>query len=301
MSEFDLNQIRRLDGGLLLVFRELLRTRRASTVAERLGLSPSAISHALGRLRDVFGDQLFVRRPHGFEPTKRALELGPRIEALIELAAQTLGREGGFDPALSERTFVIGAPEFVTALIGAELINRLSRLGPGVDFVVAHVAEEDAFKALRQGQIDLAVGRFGARRTGYVTEPLFQDRYCVAARRGHPRVKGSIDEAGWREIGHVFAHSLSETAADETDKGVHVARLAAVPHWLTVLVLVAATDGLATCPRKLVERHADMLGLQVIDPPFEPDVITVSTLRRAGVEDAGVDWFLQQIKEAVDA
>jgi DNA-binding transcriptional LysR family regulator len=72
MSDFDLNQIRRLDGGLLLVFRELLRTRRAGAVAERLGLSPSAISHALNRLRDLFDDPLFIRRPHGFEPTRRA-------------------------------------------------------------------------------------------------------------------------------------------------------------------------------------------------------------------------------------
>jgi hypothetical protein len=74
MSDFNLNQIRRLDGGLLLVFRELLRTRRASAVAQRLGLSPSAISHALNRLRDLFGDPLFIRRPHGFEPTRRAEE-----------------------------------------------------------------------------------------------------------------------------------------------------------------------------------------------------------------------------------
>lgn len=300
MSEFDLNQIRRLDGGLLLVFRELLRTRRASTVAERLGLSPSAISHALGRLRDVFGDQLFVRRPHGFEPTKRALELGPRIDALIDLAAQTLGRDGGFDPASSKRSFIIGAPEFVTAMIGAELINRLKRFAPAVEFAVFHVAEEDAFKALRQGQIDLAVGRFGAPRPGYVTELLYEDRYCVAARRGHPRVKGAIDEAGWRDIGHVFAYSPSETGADAAN-GVEIKRLAAVPQWLTVLILVASTDGLATCPRRLAERHADMLGLQVLDPPFEPDVISVSTVRRAGVEDAGIDWFLQQIRAAVEA
>src|ERR1700761_8618120 len=111
MSDFDLNQIRRLDGGLLLVFRELLRTRRASVVAERLGLSPSAISHALGRPRDLFGDPLFVRRPPGFEPTLRALEVGPSIEALIVLAAHTLGGPGGFDPATSQRVFHLGAPE----------------------------------------------------------------------------------------------------------------------------------------------------------------------------------------------
>src|SRR6185437_8973237 len=125
MSDFDVNKIRRLDGGLLLVLRELLRTRRASAVAARLGLSPSAISHSLNRLREVFDDPLFIRRPHGFEPTRRAEELGPQVDALLELAQRTLSRDAGFDPASSRRFFRFAAPEFVTALIGAELINRL--------------------------------------------------------------------------------------------------------------------------------------------------------------------------------
>jgi len=298
MSDFDLNQIRRLDGGLLLVFRELLRTRRASVAAERLGLSPSAISHALSRLRDLFGDPLFVRRPHGFEPTRRALELGPKVEALVDLAAETMGRPDGFDPATSRRTFNLGAPEFVTALIGAELINRFRRVAPGVAFTVTHVAEDDAFKALRQGEIDCAIGRFGAARPGFTTAPLYSDPYCIVARQGHPRAGEGIDFRGWRDIGHVFAGSASETAADKTD-GVEVLRFATVPHWLTVLMLVASSDAIATVPRRLAERHAGKLGLQVLDPPFEPKVIAVSVMRRAGVEDAGVDWFLEQVRQAV--
>jgi DNA-binding transcriptional LysR family regulator len=298
MSDFDLNQIRRLDGGLLLVFHELLRTRRASTVAERLGLSPSAISHALSRLRDVFGDPLFVRRPHGFEPTRRAIELGPKVEALIDLAAETLGRPQGFDPATSRRAFNLGAPEFVTALIGAELINRFRIAAPRVAFTVTHVAEEDAFKALRQGALDFAIGRFGAARPGFAVEPFYADPYCIVARQGHPRVSGAIDFDGWRDIGHVFAGSASETAADRTD-GIDVVRFASVPHWLTVLMLVASTDAIATAPRRLAERLADKLGLQVLDPPFEPKVVTVSVMRRASVADAGTDWFLARVREAI--
>src|SRR4051812_25258438 len=124
MNDIDTVKLRRLDGGLLLVFRELLRTGRASIVAERLGLSQPAISHALSRLRDLFEDQLFIRRPHGFEPTLRAQQLGPQIETLISLAGEALDKGGGFDPATSDRIFRIAAPEFVTALIGAELIGR---------------------------------------------------------------------------------------------------------------------------------------------------------------------------------
>ncbi|MET0275039.1 MAG: LysR family transcriptional regulator [Phenylobacterium sp.] len=298
MSDIDLNQLRRLDGGLLLVFRELLRTRRASVTAERLGLSQSAISHALNRLRDLFGDQLFVRRPHGFEPTRRAQELGPRIEALIALAGETLTRTPGFDPAKSRRAFQIGAPEFVIALIGAALINQFRDQAPAARFGVGHVAEADAYRALRSGQIDLALGRFGAARPGYVTELLYEDRFCVVARKGNPKVAGGIDHAAWRSIGHVLAWSPSETATDPP-AAQDMAVLAFVPGWLTVLLLVAETDGLATCPRRLAERHADRLGLQVIDPPFEPDVISVSAVRRAGLEDAGVDWLLARIRQAI--
>src|SRR4051812_12268396 len=105
MSDIDRNKLRRLDGGLLLVFRELLRTGRASVVAQRLGLSQPAISHSLSRLRDLFDDPLFIRRPHGLEPTLRAQELGPQIEALIGLAARAMDPGGGFDPATSERIF----------------------------------------------------------------------------------------------------------------------------------------------------------------------------------------------------
>ena len=110
MSDIDVNNIRRLDGGLLLVFRGLLRRRQTTAVALELGLSQSAVSHALTRLRDLFEDPLFIRRPHGLEPTRRALELAPRVDALIDLARETLEREGIFDPARSTRRFTLGAP-----------------------------------------------------------------------------------------------------------------------------------------------------------------------------------------------
>ena len=299
MSDFDFNQIRRLDGGLLLVFRELLRTGRASTVAERLGLSPSAISHALNRLRDLFDDPLFIRRPHGFEPTRRAEELGPQVEALIELTGRTLTRDLGFDPLRARRMFRFAAPEFVTALIGAELINRLKTAAPEVTFGVGFAGEEDAFRALRKGEIEFAIGRFGAARPGFAVEPLFEDHYCVAARRDHPQLQGSISDAQWQDIGHIYAWSAAEVGGDVGE--LRIRHLASVPQWLTALAMAAATDGLVTCPRKLAERHAERLGLQVLDLPFPPDSIRVSVMRRTGASDAGVDWFLERIREAVGA
>jgi DNA-binding transcriptional LysR family regulator len=298
MSDFDLNQIRRLDGGLLLVFRELLRTRRAGAVAERLGLSPSAISHALNRLRDLFDDPLFIRRPHGFEPTRRAEELGPQVEALLELTGRTLSRDTGFDPMRSTRTFRFAAPEFVTALIGATLINQLKVAAPQVTFGVGFAGEDDAFRMLRKGEVEFAIGRFGAARPGFTVEPLFHDQYCIAARKDHPQLNGTINEAQWHSIGHIYAWWPSEVGGD-TGSDPRVKHLASVPQWLTALTMAAATDGLVTCPRRLAERHAERLGLQVLDLPIVPDTIEVSVMRRSGASDAGVDWFLGQVRAAV--
>jgi len=298
MSDIDANNIRRLDGGLLLIFRGLLRRRRTTAVAEDLGLSQSAVSHALTRLRDIFDDPLFIRRPHGLDPTRRALELGPRIDVLLDQLDATLRRRDAFDPAQSRRRFFISVPEFVAALIGADLVNAFRKLAPNAQIGMNYLSNAQALEALRRGQIDVALGRFGPLPLEFVSEPIYRDRYCVTARRKHPVLKGRITGAQYQSIGHVFAHSESEAGPDNAETP-EIAFTAAVPGWLTVLMIVASSDAIATCPRKLAERQARLLGLQVIKPPFEPLGIEVSAARRAGSEDAGIDWLLGQIRKAI--
>ena len=298
MADFDFNKIRRLDGTLLLVFRELLRRRRATEVAARLGLSASAVSHALGRLRDLFEDPLFIRRPHGLEPTRRALELGPRIEALIEMADQALAPEARFDPARSGRRFNISAPEFVTDLIGGELIVALRREAPGVSFVVRHHAQAAALDALRRGEIDLALGRFSTLSPGVVAEPLFSDNYCVVARKDHPNLDGTIDVGAYATTGHILAHAPSEVGPPSGYSSDLETLVAAVPGWMTALSLVAVTDALATCSERLARRHAERLGLQILKPDFEMWSFDIQAVRREGA-DPGAEWFLDLVRAAV--
>src|SRR5690348_2879771 len=122
-SAINLSKIRRLDGTLMLIFRELMRQRRTTAVAERLGLTQSAVSHALARLRELFEDPLFIRRPNSLEPTQRALEIAPRIEELLRLADAALDTGKVFDPSSTQRTFRIGGGDFMSALIAAPLLQ----------------------------------------------------------------------------------------------------------------------------------------------------------------------------------
>ena len=98
-------------------------------------------------------------------------------------------------------------------------------------------------------------------------------------------------------MGHVFAWSPSETG-QPPGRAPEMTMRAAVPHWLTALVMVASTDAIATVPRRLAERHAATLGLQLLDVTFTMDRFWVSVLRREGVVDPGADWFLEQVRTA---
>jgi LysR family transcriptional regulator, mexEF-oprN operon transcriptional activator len=313
MNEFDQLQIRKLDGGLLLIFRELLARRQASAVAAQLGLSPSAISHALARLRDVFGEPLFVRRSHGLEPTQRALELAPRIDALIEAIGQIVSIDDAFDPAMARRRFRIAGPEDLASLIGGHLTNVFRRHAPNSTFSTRWAILDRALQAVRRGEVDVALGIFQKIPRGLIATKLFEDDYCVIARKDHPLVPGAVDIKTYALVGHLFVGIPDGALADEApfDRESIDLTYGSIPgpqeiwtqgyvtQWETAMLIVATTDVLADCPRRLAQRYAGRLGLQVLDPPFSPFRFTVQAVRRADVTDPGLDWLMARIADAV--
>ncbi len=313
MNEFNSIQIRKLDGGLLLIFRELMARRRASDVAHHLGLSPSAISHALGRLRELFGEPLFIRRSHGLEPTQKALELAPRIERLLGLINDMVSTESGFDPAASRRRFRIACPEDIASLIAQPLIAAFRSEAPRATFSTRWAILERALRAVHRGEADVALGVFLSIPAGLTSTPLLEDDYCVIARQGHPRVQGALDGATYARAGHLYVGNPDGALADETpiDRPTMDATYGELPvapqirthgyvaQWETAMLAVSGSDVLAECPRSLARRYAERLGLQVLDPPYPPFRFTVQAVRRADSNDAGVDWLMEKLAEAV--
>lgn len=288
-----------MDGGLLLVLQQLLEHRSVTRTALSLELGQSTISHALGRLRELFDDPLFIRRPHGLEPTQRALQLKPQVEMLLNLARETLGIGQSFDPKNSVRVFSISAPEFVTATAATSLLAQIEREAPTVGLRFVHLPEVEVFEKLRRGEIDAAIGRFEQAPIEVALAPLYDDEFAIACRSGHPISKGRITEKKYRSALHIWADSPSETVAGDSDFDFSDFHGSIVPRWLTALLIAAQSNHIATCPRRLAESHAQLLGLDVLRfPQLKP--IRVSIASRKNLQDRGVEWFIQQIRNVFD-
>ena len=296
-------KIRRLDGTLLLIFREVMRHRRTTTVAEHLGMTQSAVSHALGRLRDLFDDKLFVRRAGGLEPTQRALEIAPCIDELIRLGDATLETGKPFDAATTPRNFRIGGGDFMSALIAAPLLQLFEREAPNASFVFRFALGQEALDGLRRDEVDIAVGRLRPRGDNFLVEHLYDEEYCVVARVGHPRIQGALDLNLFSELGHVIialGPDLEQLGDNALKKlGIERRMVAAVPRFLTAFTLVAQSDALLTVQRRLAVRYAKAFQLQVLNMPYQSESFgVVAVRRRPDQDDAAINWLIEKVRQS---
>jgi DNA-binding transcriptional LysR family regulator len=299
MSDFDLTKIRKLDFTLLAVLHTLLRVRRTTEAARVLGLSPSAISHALARLRLLFGEPLFLRRPHGLEPTRHALALAPAIEALLAGAQAAMGSGDDFDPARTARDFRLAAPDHVGTLLAPPLLAAFERQAPQARFALRALLGADALEALRRNEIDLALGQFPPAAEGLKIEPLYQDRYVLVARRGHPDLRRRVSRAAFEALPHVMISVGGNFRAitDEHFRAQNLKRrvVATVPRFETAFAVVRDTRAVAIAPERLARRHALMFRLAIHALPVAPAPIRIMLVRRTR-PDRGVEWLAERVR-----
>jgi DNA-binding transcriptional LysR family regulator len=303
MSDINQIEIRRLDFTLLLVMRALLRHRRTTAVAAELGLSQSAISHSLGRLRSIFGDALFFRRPHGLQPTRRALELAPLVEDLIARAEEALGQAQRFDPATTRRDFRIATLDYVASLLGPHLLRRFEQEAPASRFALRALRGQDALAALRREDIDLAVGQFLRPIEGLEARPILSDDYALVARSDHPvAALGRVDGPAFGRLKHVVV-SVDGDFRSPLDELILEAGLtrnvaAAAPSFQAAFAMVAATHCVAVSPRRIARAYAADDQLAVVELPVPLPPIRILAIRRAA-RDKGVAWLAAAAAEAL--
>jgi DNA-binding transcriptional LysR family regulator len=180
----------RIDLNLLRVFDAIFEDRNLLLAGKRLNLSQSAISHALGRLRDVLEDDLFVRTAKGMEPTARAEAMAMPLRDALRQIQNALGNEP-FLPEIANREFVVAANDYITQLLIGRLSQRLSEAAPKINLVIRPSTRLDLAGQIDLGRIDIAVGTFAEVPSRFQSMLLWKQTDVLAMRRDHP-VAGRI-------------------------------------------------------------------------------------------------------------
>jgi DNA-binding transcriptional LysR family regulator len=301
MTNLNDTQLRRLDATLLLVFQTAMETRKLGEVAMRLGLTPSAISHALTRLRDIFEDPLFTRQHDGVTPTRRAMELQPNIVIALTALRNSL-TVAPFNPATIERTFKIAALDYAIVVIGPGLIRAITQLAPGVRLSFVTLGRAESLEAVMRGQLDMSIGVFAAQIEKTNITALTQDRFVLVARRGHPAFKKQMTIDGFAALDHIIVSGSGDlsgpidTALEALGKKRRV--VAAVPQFLASLASVQISDAIASVPEKSALRYAKRLGLEIWPSPLKTAPFQVSAATRAEANgDPALMWLLKQMQK----
>jgi len=266
------------DLNLLVTLDVLLAEGSVARAAQRLRLSPSAMSRALARLRETTGDPLLVRAGRGLVPTPRAIELRERVAQLVQDAQSVLRPARKLNLKRLERTFTLRTSEGFVENFGPDIIARVAQEAPGVRLRLLPKPNKDS-TSLRDGSVDLETGVVGKTMGPEIrTQGLFRDRYIGAVRSGHPLSKGGITPARYAAGQHVFVsrRGLDRGPIDEALESFGLKRqvVTVVGGFSTALALARASDLIASVP----ERHTLNLraGMYCFPLPVSPPEITVS-------------------------
>ena len=321
--------MRRIDLNLFRVFEAVLQHRSVSGASRELGVTPSAVSHALSRLRQSLGDELFVLGEAGMEPTVRALELAPAVRDGLDRIEFAVNSKP-FVPSEASRTFRIASSDHIAVMMVSNVIGHVAKLAPQVNFRVFPFNRMDLARHLDDGRVDLVAGWFGQLPDRMRRATIGYEREAIVARAGHPLTEapvtrerlfayshvvveltgteestadGFVDDRGvWRRVW--IERLLIETGNDENGLVGRVA--VAVPHFAAVPSIVCQTDMVATLPRRLALHFAKQYDLVILDLPYEPLEVPIDLVwHQRSDRDAGTQWligeFIDVMRAAADA
>lgn len=271
MVDIDMMNIQQVNLNHLVAFDALMAERNVTRAAKRLGLTQSAVSNALQKLRLTFGDPLFVRRANGVEPTARALALAAPIARGIAAFEVALA-PATFDPGTAERTFVVAASDYVELVLLPPLLRRLAKEAPGIRLEMVPWGLHEVPASLARGEADLMIGYYGRLPPSHRHEIIFEEAFVCVARRGHPTLGKRPSLAAWLATPHVVV-SQKPGATSSVDRalaslgksrtiGLRVSHFSVVPY------VVARTDFSAALSRRIAEPAARALGLVTFAPPL---------------------------------
>lgn len=297
--------LRGVDLNLLTVFDAIMSEGNLSNAAQRLGMTQSAASAALSRLRLTFDDELFIRTRQGMVPTPVAEELIRPVREGLESIEEALGISRHFDPATSDRTFKLVMGDFGEILLLPSLVAELGVVSEKLSIQTFSDRDIKNIELAKKSQLDFFFDYRLPQESHLDHCLLTEDRLVVVAKKSHPSIQQTLSREQFLSARHlIYTHHHHHVGGLESmfgsDQGINRNVMAEVQQVLAIPELVMQTDGIATVPRRLAEYFMRHHPLMVFDFPFDVGPIPAYMVwHRSLNRDKGHRWMKQKILEMV--
>ena len=291
--------INTVDLNLFLVFQAIYATRSVTLAGDRLGMSQSAVSNALKRLRERFDDPLFVRTPNGMVPSAVAVKLIEPVEEGLAKLNQAIDQSRRFDPATSSQLFRIALNDIGQLVLMPPLLAKAQALAPGVRFEAVEASPSNCRQLMVDGAIDLAIGSWQPLGTGIYQQRLFEEGYVVLLNADHELQAGKLSISEYLTATHIVYRpsgasydALHSTLAELNVLDKRKVVLTAV-HSLGLLAIVGNSRLLLSVPERLaLAMAASRTGLRIAQLPFDvPRFPIKQQWHEQRHADAGHQWL----------
>jgi DNA-binding transcriptional LysR family regulator len=292
---FDLN--------LLIVFDAIMQERSVTRAGGRIGLSQPAVSHALGRLRYMLKDELFVRTPDGMVPTPRAEQLADPLRRALNDMQLALEPET-FVPAEASRQFVIAVNNYAAVVLASPLLMAVTAAAPGIRLDLRPSGLRDMPALLDRSELDLAVGTFNDVGERFAHAPLLDDSFVVAMRHDHPAAQRALTPQALAGLSYLEISSSGEDCGFVDDwlgaRGLTRSITHCAPR-LSAAAVLSSTDLAAVLSRRLAEHWVQLYGLAISKLPFASPAIRTGLLwhRRFDNQPAHL-WLRKLIQQTAE-
>ncbi|MDB5576351.1 MAG: hypothetical protein JWR80_1527 [Bradyrhizobium sp.] len=267
-------ELRRLDLNLLVILDALFEEPTITRVAQRLQLSQPTVSAALAKLREVLGDELFVRSHGTMNPTPLAMELREPVRNVLSSIRHNILAKSAFEPGTSRDTFTIGLSDIGEIEFLPGLVQRFKDIAPFCRVKAVSRSPEALAQAIEAGDIDLAIGYFPDLTTSvFKQQVLFSHSTTVLVRADHPEFAAGITAEQYLKAKHIVVeqqtrhHDVVETALAQNDVVRDV--VLTVSHYVNVPALVTQSDLVGTIATPLARRAAGHYPLALHKVPFD--------------------------------
>jgi DNA-binding transcriptional LysR family regulator len=299
LTRFDLN--------LLVVLEALWTERHVGRAAEKLHLSQSATSHALSRLRAAFADQLFIRHPRGIAPTPLAIELMPRVTAVLDSVRFVASPRGPFDPGSAQATLSIAATDHAVLTVISPVLANIQAAAPGIVLRLRPADIGSAMQMLDTGDLDIVIGSgsFVQMPQRLDCQLVHKERFVGIARRGHPALvkrgkKLHMDLDDFVRLPHILVSPRGDTrgAVDEALETLGRTRKvsATCPSFLAVPFMVGASQSIAVIAERVALRMQETAELSIFELPLPLPTWEVFVIRARGrANEPAVQWITERM------